>query len=452
MGTILEQIATFISSTKYEDLPESVIALGIMGLTDYCACAIAGVASPVSKNILSYLKENTVVKGPCSFFGTKIRSDLKNAALYNGVSSHCMDFDDVSWTTIGHPSVSTAPAVFACAQAGKWDGKETLLAYILAIEAMHQIAALTMPEVSERGWHTTMAYGVFGSVVPAARLYNLKEEQIVNALAIVASRSGGIRANFGTQTKALHAGLANRIGIDSAQMSSSGITASPFAIEGPDGFAQCFAGCSPKGEISLGKEWDLEKRGLVIKKYPCCSGSHPANDIWDNFLNKRHIKADDIESIEAGVSLLGPKELTCHLPQDAVQAKFSMEFALAYRLLKGPLSLSAFNSDDVQSPEIQTFMKKIKMVVSPELAKLGFIGTAPVRLRVRLKNGEQVLLSNDLAEGNPEKPLSQEMIYRKFMDCASGLHDDRTADKWFLILQNLPLATPEEIFSLGLVS
>ena len=135
-----------------------------------------------------------------------------------------MDFDDVSWATIGHPSVSVAPSVFACAQKGKWNGKQTLLAYVLAVESMHQIARLTMPQLSERGWHTTLAYGVFGAAVPAVRLLGLNEDECANALGIAVSRAGGVRANFGTQTKALHAGLSNRIGIDCAEMAACGIT------------------------------------------------------------------------------------------------------------------------------------------------------------------------------------------------------------------------------------
>lgn len=449
MNSVLEQIADFVLTTKFEDLPQKVISTAILGLTDYSACAVAGPSSEASQNVLAYLRANGLKEGPSSFFGTSLRADLKSAALFNGVSSHCMDFDDVSWTTIGHPSVSTAPSVFACAQAGSWDGKRTLLAYVLAIESMHQIAMLTMPKLSERGWHTTMAYGVFGAVVPAALLLKLSKEELINALGIAASRAGGIRANFGTQTKALHAGLANRIGIDSAQLASCGVTASSSAIEGQDGFAQCFTGEDIHGDMYLGKKWDLEDNGLVIKRYPCCSGSHPTNDVWDEFLQKRPLKAEEIERVEAGVSLLGPKELTCHLPQDAVEAKFSLEFALTYRLIKGPLRLSSFNNENVRDEKIQAFMQKIEMKVSPELAELGFIGTAPVRLKVLLKNGEAIFLKNDLALGNPEKPLSEAMIHQKFMDCACRSVSEETAESWFEILQKLPQATPKDIYSLG---
>lgn len=260
MQTVLEEIAHFVSTTTYQHLPEKVISAAILGLTDYSACALAGACAAVSENVLIYLKASGLKEGCCSLFGTSARTDVKSAGFFNGVSSHSMDFDDVSWATIGHPSVSTAPAVFACAQAGGWDGKKTLLAYVLAIETMHQIAALTMPQLSERGWHTTLTYGAFGAVIPAALLLGLSQEKLIYALGIAASRCGGVRANFGTQTKALHAGLANRIGIDSAQLSSFGITSSASAIEGQDGFAQCFTGEDIHGKIYLGKKMGSRRK------------------------------------------------------------------------------------------------------------------------------------------------------------------------------------------------
>jgi 2-methylcitrate dehydratase PrpD len=94
-------------------------------------------------------------------------------------------------------------------------------------------------------------------------------------------------------------------------------------------------------------------------------------------------------------------------------------------------------------------MKKIKMEVSPELAKLGFIGTAPIRLKVYLKDGMAITLSNDLAVGNPEKPLSEQVVKEKFMDCSKGAADQEKAEKWYEILKNLENATQEEILSLG---
>lgn len=447
MKTILQNISSFVLNTKYENVPSDVIETAKLGLTDFFSCCLAGKDSPVSRNISKYL--SMVPSGPrnCALIGTPYLADYSSACLFNGVSSHCMDFDDVSWTTIGHPSVSVGPICFASAQEQGWTGKQLILSYVLAVESMHRIAKYTMPKVSEKGWHTTLTYGVFGATVCAALKYGLNEEQLINALAIAASRAGGIRANFGTKTKALHAGLSNKIGADCSLLALSGITGSSNAIEGQDGFAQCFGDVKITEPLDFENYWDLRENGLVIKRYPCCSGTHPTNDVLDEYLEGHSLQPEAIESIEAGVSLLGPKELTCHLPQNAIQAKFSLEFAIAHRILKGRLTLDSFKDSTILLPEMQELMRKVKMKISPELEKLGFIGTAPIRLKINLKDGSLIELSNDLAKGNPSKPLSEEDFFAKFLDCSKNAVDRDQAEIWFEQLRNLE--NMEEIRKLG---
>ena len=100
MQTVLEKIASFAVHTDFDQIPADVAAVAKLGLTDFFACSLAGINAPVSKNILNYLNIQGLKEGPCRLFGTSHSAGLKEAALFNGVSSHCMDFDDVSWATM----------------------------------------------------------------------------------------------------------------------------------------------------------------------------------------------------------------------------------------------------------------------------------------------------------------------------------------------------------------
>ena len=412
---LLVSLARFVKETPWEAIPQKEKEWARLAFCDFIGVTFAGAAVPAAKNVLRWLKMRHTA-GQAVLIGTAETADAVSAALFNGTAAHAQDYDDVSWTTIGHPTVSVAPAALACAQDVGQNGQAVIQAYILGVEVMHRIARLTMPKLSENGWHTTPVYGVFGAAAAACFIYGASLEETVNALAIAASRAGGVRGNFGTQTKALHAGLSAAVGVECAQLAMSGITGAADVIEKADGFAQCFAG------VSVGKEWDcagwdLAENGLVFKRYPCCSGSHPANDVWDDYVRKTQLQPNDIVAIDAGLSLLGPRELNCHFPEDAVAAKFSLEFALAYRVVFGPLCIGSFADEKVRDERVRTLMRKIKVTVDPDLAKLGFIGTAPVRLTVHLRSGETVHLACDLAEGNPEKPLTEATRHRKFEDC-----------------------------------
>lgn len=453
MTGLLSVLAHRAKTISIKDVPSKARETAKLGLSDFFAVSVAGQDMPVAKNTLSYAQEIMSVQGNSVLLGSSSRTHFLVAALTNATAGHALDFDDVSWSTIGHPSVAVAPVSFALAQHTHADGERMLLSYILGVELMHQIARWTMPALSERGWHTTPANGVFGATTAAAILLNLSEEQFTHALGIAATRAFGLRANFGSQTKALHAGLCAQTGIECALLAKHGITSRDNAIEAVDGYAQCFSNIEKQDySVDFGEFWDLEKIGLVIKQYPCCSGTHPTLDVWGDFIDTHDIKLDEIANIEAGVSLLGPRELSCHEPINAVQAKFSLEYAIASRLIFGDITIDSFTDEKVNDPRAQSLMKRIRMFIDPDLAKLGFIGTAPIRMKVVLKNGSEFHLSSDLAQGNPEKPLSDSQFFKKFKNCVLRYASDNLARQWYEQLQTLEKQNTENIFSIGLLS
>ena len=454
MEGLLRVLAKKALATKLDNIPTDVIEIAKLGITDFFGVAYAGTDMPVAQNVRSYLTSLGMRSGDALLLGRNERADMIAASLFNATAGHALDFDDVSWATIGHPSVVVAPCAIACGQALHADGAAVLRAYILCVELMHQIARWTMPQLSERGWHTTPANGVFGTATVGALLLGLNEDEFTNALAIAATRAFGVRANFGSQTKALHAGLAAQSGLECALLAKHGITGRDNAIEALDGYAQCLADPieADKVTIDFCEFWDLRETGLVIKQYPCCSGTHPTLDVWDDFLNERALIPDEIESIYAGVSLLGPRELSCHHPVNCVQAKFSLEYAIAARLIHGEVGVGTFTDEKVLDPRIQSFMKKVDMRIDPELEKLGFIGTAPIRMRVKLTTGETISLANDLAMGNPEKPLTDAKFEKKFMNCVVPGAGNEAAQRWWTTLQTLETASTEAIASLGALS
>ncbi len=452
METLIEKLSQFVTQVRYEDLPAKEIEWAKLALTDFIAVSYPGASMPVAQNVRAFLNDSPR-KGNATLIGTGCRADAADAALFNGTASHSLDFDDVSWATIGHPTVCVAPTALASVQERGLDGKALLLSYIVGVEVMHQIARWTMPLLSEKGWHTTPVYGTFGAAVAACVVYGADKEQTAHALAIAASRSAGIRGNFGAQTKALHAGTAALLGLEAARLALHGVTGNLACLENQDGFAQCFAEpIAKEAVVDIGRYWDLAQNGLVFKQYPCCSGSHPTNDVWDAYLKDHPISYTDIKKIHAGVSLLGPRELSCHHPVNAVQAKFSLEYALASRVIFGPLTLASFTDEKVRDSRVQDLMSRIDMQIDPELARLGFIGTAPVRLDVMLTDGTTVHLENDLALGNSEKPLSKEVFFRKFESCLKTANCGEIIESSWEKLLNLETASSETVASLGACS
>lgn len=416
--TVLQAAADFIVTVGNEKIDTDVIELSKRALIDFIGCGIAGCHEPAVEKTFRWANDRSR-KQVCHVFGQRSVLDAEHAAMCNAVAGHALDFDDTSWTTIGHPTIVAAPVALAVAEELGASGTEVLNAYAVGVEVGHKIAQLSMPEISENGWHTTSVYGVIIAAAVHAYLLNLDCETIINALGIAMSRSSGVRSNFGTMTKPLHAGMAAKVGMEAVGLAQQGITASPSAFEDDDGFSFCFAGKLADREVVFGKNWDLKERGLAFKLYPCCSGSHPAADLMLDLVGKHLVNADDIDLIQVGTSLLGPRELVNHCPQTALEARFSMEFALAAILISRQLTLAEFTSEFIQRPDLQKLMKRITMEIDEELAGRGFIGTAPVKLKLILKNGDIINVRNDLARGNPSKPLHDDDFSRKFLHNAS---------------------------------
>ncbi|MGF1687436.1 MmgE/PrpD family protein [Photobacterium japonica] len=440
----LEQLAQWCCDLQLNAIPAEALDVAQTAMIDYFAVTIPGSEMPVSKNIQAFVA-NRVTHGPCRILGTEQTASMAYAAYANGVASHALDFDDVSWATIGHPTVTIAPAVLAAAEQENVMGDEALLAYVTAIEGQHKIARLLMPTLSEQGWHTTPVIGIFGAVIAAAKILKVDAHTLSHALAIAASMASGVRGNFGSQTKALHAGMAAFNGINALELAQLGVTGRLDVLENADGFAACFTGLTlTSPSVAAMTEWDILTPGIVFKQYPCCSGSHPAIDCLSDAIENHGISADNIEHIAVGVSLLGPRELVCNAPTNAIEAKFSMQYALAARLHYGQVGLTQFTDTAVQDDTIQDWIRRIDMTIDPELAKLGFIGTAPAKLTITTKDGQTHCFENNLAKGNPEKPLSEQDIASKFSHCVTPMLGEAHTERLYRHLCQLsttPIST-----------
>ncbi len=424
-NNIFEEIADFIQSSSFEDLPLQLVSDIKVALIDYIGVTIVGSNSDKLEPLYKYekalnnLEESTI-------FGTGKKSSVIFTSQINAMASHVHDFDDVSWSTIGHPTIVVAPTCFSFAEKYKRSGRDVILAYALAIEVMHKLADTTMPNISENGWHTTCVYGVFGSLIAAVILKgDLTKNQIVNALGIAVSKASGVRANFGTDTKSFHAGIAVKNGIEAMYLAYYGLTSSKDAFDGPDGFMQVFAQKKYESKsLNLSQPWDILDRGFVFKKFPSCSSTHPACDLIFDMKSEYNINHEEIEKIEVFSTVLTLKDLTYNLPKTALEAKFSIQYPIASILVYDQLRLEEFEDEKINNPVIQDLMSKISLDTNQEFLDMGFIGTAPIRIKVYFKNKKILNNINMLARGNKEKPLSSKEIKDKFLYCSRSLKNN----------------------------
>lgn len=414
------EIGRFVAQLDRTALTDELASALKPAVLDCIAAILSGVSEPVSDAVRK-LAARTGAAGEATIIGSDMSATVAGAALANGTMAHACDYDEVSWSVWGHATAPVLPAILATAELHGLSGTDFLVALAAGLEVSMQLGLRVVPEHYERGWHSTSTLGVFGAAAGSAKALGLDACQIAHALGIAASRASGLRENFGSMTKALHVGFANRDGYEAALFAKAGVTAAPLAIEGPYGFLRVMV----PGQANydqfierLGKPFDILANGLTYKLYPSCGDTHAAVDAMLELRKVHAIEPDNVRRIYCGITPLAASNLTFHVPQTPLHAKFSTEFCLAVALARGNLELRDFTQERVQDSIIRSLIARTEVAVHPAYDNHDALRYSPAIVTVDLNDGQSMSKEVRIARGNPERPLSMGEMKDKFMACA----------------------------------
>lgn len=388
-----------------------------MAFADCVGVMTAGAHDPAPQLLRRVLAP---VGGESSIVGGG-RGRATDAARINGAAAHALDFDDSSRRG-GHASAVLVPAILAEAEATGATGAQMLVAYAAGYETLSELVLRDPGEHHVKGWHPTGVFGAIGAAAACASLRRLDPGQAAMAIAISASQSAGIIANVGTMTKPLHAGNAAHTGVLSARLAQEGFSAAADAFEHAPGFLTAF---SPGGAIDLetpartGTEWRLCGDNRVgTKQYPLCYYTHRSIDGMLDLLQAHPLNASDIERITISMSPRNATILRYHLPQTGLEAKFSVQFALACCVAAGRPGLSELTTDFVTRSDVQALMKRVTVIRDdrddPQLPGYAMYDQVVIETRDgRRLEGPRV----NKVRGGPDLPLSRDALFAKFDDC-----------------------------------
>jgi 2-methylcitrate dehydratase PrpD len=413
-------VAEFIVTAKYEDIPADVIALGKKTLLDGFGLALAGSASVLAPIVRQYIGSLGTTARTSTVAGTAMKVAPRFAAFANGMSIHADDYDDTGSAL--HVAAPVLPPAFALCEANRRSGKDLMLAFHVGVEAASKIGDAIFPRHDREGFHTTGTIGSFGSAAACAKLRGLSIEQTAFALGLGASQASGIRRNFGSMTKAFHAGHAAESGSVAADLAALGFTAASDVLESPLGFFQAAGGgFEPNAIVNrLGRPWMFASPGDLIKRFPCGTIQQPVMDATLGLISQQAIKAADVERVEIGGNQTNVNTLFRHKPTTGLEAKFSMEFAVAILLVDGKAGLGQFTDASVQRPEVQNMIARVTFRADPEYDRLGREGAfqavleEPMGIRVYMKDGRVLTMRTEPAKGSPRNPMTYEEVADKF--------------------------------------
>jgi 2-methylcitrate dehydratase PrpD len=412
--TLATRIGVFAARFTSADLTAEEARLARRALLDTLACALGGLREAPVAAALRYA-QRTSGAGLARVWGTDLRLGLEQAAFVNAVAGHVLDYDDVTTPLRGHPSVAMLPALVALAEAEGRGMQDLAAAYVAGFEVAGRIAEAIGDEHYAKGWHATASIGLLGATAACANLLRLSAEQARDAIGLAVAQAAGTRENFGTDAKSFQAGHANRAALQAVLLAREGFSSSPAVLEGPRGYLALYgAGEDLAASLAgLGEAPRLLVRaGLEVKKYPMCYATHRALDGLLDLKAETGVALADVARVEVEGNARSFAPLLHDRPQTGLEAKFSMQYAVAAALADGRVALPSFEDQAVQRGAIQEFL--------PRVTKHEATGPAQPRytaVTLHLRDGRQLHRRVEALRGGASLPLSEAELSAKLADC-----------------------------------
>jgi len=422
-------VVEFIAHASFDRVPARAIVEAKRCLIDGFGVVLAGATVDGSRIVREFVHASGAA-GESTILGpARSSSAPAGAALANGASGHAMDYDDTQLSTtpdrifglLTHPTVPALASSLAVAERGNVSGAAFLEAFLVGFEVECKIAEAIDPSHYQRGFHSTGTIGVFGAAASAARLMKLTPAQTAHAIGIAASMSSGIRVNFGSMTKPLHAGRAAENGVVAAELASRGFTAGDNALDGEWGFFQVAGGGAelPRLVGALGRPFSIVEPGVSFKPYPCGSLGHPTMDAMLKAVTDHDVKPEQVRAVRvrAGSNILNPLRYTT--AKTELEAKFCLPFMMTSILLRRRAGIREFTDEFVSSAPVQALMPRVTTVFDRAIEARGFDKMRSV-VEIELADGRTLTQAADERyRGSPENPFTREDLHAKFADCAS---------------------------------
>ena len=399
-------LARYGVASRYEQLPAPVVHEARRAILNWAGCAIGASAHETVENAWNAMRPFAGA-AQATLLGRRERTDILNAALVNGISSHVLDFDDTHPETLVHPSGPVASALFALAEYRGASGADLVNAFVTGVEVECRVARAVLPSHYDVGWHITATAGVFGAAAASARLLGLDEERTVWALGLAATQAAGLREMFGSMAKSLHPGRAAQNGLAAALFAQAGLTSSETAIEGRRGFAKVLSTTVDLAKCVEGLGVRYELLGNTYKPFACGLVIHPVIDGCIR-LRAAGVRPQDVQRIDLRVHPLVLELTGKAAPRSGLEGKFSVFHSADVALIDGDGGEAKYADARVNDPAVVALRGKVRAEVDPTMAM------EAARLTVTLGDGTQRSALVDHCIGSREQPMTDAQLEQKF--------------------------------------
>lgn len=417
-----DDTATFVAELTMADLPETIRDRAGLTVADTMGAIVGGSRDSAVRSLSQAWAERTA--GTATILGTEgIETAPHLAAFCNGSAGTVLELDEGHRFAAGHPAIHVLPALLAAGESDYGNGDDFLRSFVAGYEVAVRTARAMGP--MQEGYHPHGVWGAVGGAAAVASHRELSAEQIETAMAIAGNYAQHTRfeaATEGATVRNSYAGMSNLAALVAVDQAENGFSGLEEGVARHLGLATTGEFDTPALSAELGDRWELE-RGY-FKRHAACRYTHP---VLDAITSMPAIRADDVQSVRVETYPAAAR-LTEPRPRNALQAKFSIPFAVATALLTGETGPTAFG-DDAITPEALALTERVTVTVDDEIA-----ARAPEQRGARLTvetNAQTIERDVPAARGGEHDPFTEAELREKFRTLTEPvIGEDRSTSLW----------------------
>lgn len=423
-----QQIARFVSQTRWKELPAKVQEKARMCFIDNLGATIAGIKTRVSQICADYAQATWAADSATILLHGK-RSSPAGAAFANAAAANGIDSDDSVRYAWGHGGAQIFPVALAVAEGLDLGGAQLLAATVAGYEVAHRIGGCWHEH--HREYQACGSWGSVASAAVAANLMGLTPAQTSHALGIAEYHAPNAPMMRDVDHPAMvkHAiPWGSMTGVTAAELASRGFTGIPLLL-GEERYHDWV--------MDIGERYlMLDGVGWKMKGYACCGWAHAGAEGARELVVNHGISLEEIERIVVD-AFNETVRLGTRLPSNTEEAQFNLAWPVAAMLVDGEIGPNQTGEHRLKDPIIRDLARKVEVVESEELNELCRLhakgdprGRFASVVTIKLKDGREYC--SGMKDGGMKFPApewTREMMAEKFRWLATTVLDSAVIDE-----------------------
>ncbi len=371
---VTRPLASYASALRYRDLPPEVVGVAKTAVLNILAAAIGGAQTRIGGLHLQLAKQMGGGVRESTLLGDGARVSRPVAAYANGSLAFALDYEDVCQYVI-HPGPIVVPAALAVAESMRANGRRMLTSVVAGYEVGTRIGWAMQPSPERGAQVWGQQYTPFASCAAIGNLLGLKPEQMDAAFGVAGSYApvpsaykyfGIVEETRPMRETKLGWGWMSMAGTMGALSAAAGFRGGHGILDGREGF-WIMAGSDrcdfPKIVQGLGTEWLI--LGTDFKLHPSIAWSHPPFVALRKLIDAHQIQPAQVAKVR--VWNVGVARIADHHPSGAVDAQFSLPYAVATTLLGLPLTPALYSDKTLRNARVRAMIDRVECLADPQM-------------------------------------------------------------------------------------